>query len=358
MTAKRTISALLVLFCTAAMIQAQSKGTIVFVSLQDGVKIDPVTGEYPDMPYIYTLQDAGYEVVPFYNASLSTAGMETLDTLWNADLIVMGRSTPSTIYGDHKQAWNDIPTPIINLELWNCRSSRLNWFNTTNMVSLTGEGTVYNALIEAPEDSVFLGMDTSAPVPWAIGPIDLVGTADAGNGTVLAKMESDNTVLFVRFEPYIDFYDGAGEYPVGYRTVIGNGRDNSGTAPFHYYTFTTESEQVFLAEVAHLIALNGGGSAVKRHADASAPTTCELSQNYPNPFNPMTTIPFDLRVRSHVRLSLTDILGKEVKEIADGDYSAGHHEIVLDAARLAAGIYFYKIEAGRYSEAKKLAIVK
>jgi hypothetical protein len=137
MPAKKTILTLLVILSMGTIIHAQSKGTIVFVSYQVDTKIDPVTQEYPDMPHIYALQDAGYEVNIFYNETLSTADPATLDTLFNANLIVMGRSTPSIPYQTNKLDWNELPTPILNLELWNCRGSRLNWFNTETMLSLT-----------------------------------------------------------------------------------------------------------------------------------------------------------------------------------------------------------------------------
>lgn len=348
----------LAIFCMVPVVFAQSKGNIVFVSYQVDTKIDPATGDYPDMPHIYALQDEGYNVIIFYNDSLTFAGEATLDTLLNADLIIMGRSTPSPGYGEHKQAWNDLPTPILNLELWNCRNNRLNWFNTTTMASIADEGVVFNATIDVPDDPVFKGWDTSAPIPWVIGPYDAVGVKEAGNGTVLARMESDSTVLFVRFEPDVEFYDGAGDVPAGPRTVIGNGRDVSGAAPFHYYTFTAESEQIFLAEVARMVALGQGGSTVKDRETTTSPLTLELSQNYPNPFNPTTTIPFHLSEKSHIRLSLSNVLGKEIKEIVDGEYGAGYHEIVFDAGNLAAGIYFYRIETERFADVKKLAIVK
>jgi hypothetical protein len=354
---KKTMSILLVVFGMATLVHAQSKGTIVYVILQDSVKIDPVTDEYPDMPYIYALQDSGYNVIPFYNAALSAASQKTLDTLLNADLIIMGRSTPSLIYGDHKLAWNDLPTPILNIELWNCRSSRLNWFNTTNMVSLGVADTVYNAVIETPEDPVFQGLDTSAPVPWAIGPIDVIGTTDAGNGTVLAKMQDINYVLFVRFEPFVDFYDGAGEYPGGYRTVIGNGRDVSGAAPFHYYAFTPESEKVFFAEIANLIAL-GGGTAVPRREGTTAPSACTLGPNYPNPFNPSTTIQYVLPKRSKVTLTVFNLLGKEVTNLVEGEKEAGFHEVQFDGSNLESGVYFCRVQAGGFTQTRKLMILR
>lgn len=331
-------------------------GNIVFVSLQDGVKIDPDTGEYPDMPYIYLLEEEGYTVTPFYNASISTASQETLDTLYNADLIIMGRSTPSTIYQDaNKYAWNDIPKPIINLELWNCRSSRLNWFNTTSMVSNSADGSLVNAVINEPADPVFAGLDVTAPLPWIQGAYDAVGATDGGNGLVLAQMETGNTVLFVRFEPDFEFYDGAGDVPAGPRTVIGNGRDNSGAAPFHYYTFTLESEKVFLAEVARMVAI-GGGSAVKDRG--AAPSGFGLSQNYPNPFNPSTTIEFNLPASSDVRLTLVNSLGRTVRELAAGRYASGRHSLTVDASGLGSGIYFCRLEAGSIVDVRKLMVAK
>lgn len=333
-------------------------GNIVFVSQQDGVKIDPATGEYPDMPYIYLLEDEGYTVTLFHNESISTASQETLDTLYNADLIILGRSTASTIYMDaNKFAWNDIPKPILNLELWNCRSSRLNWFNTTSMVSNSADASLVNAVINEPADPVFEGIDVSAPVPWIQGAYDAVGATDAGNGLVLAQMETGNTVLFVRFEPDFEFYDGAGDVPAGPRTVIGNGRDNSGQAPFHYYTFTLESETVFLAEVARMVAI-GSGSAVKDRGKAAGPSGFGLSQNYPNPFNPSTTIEFVLPSAADVRLELVNGIGQVVRELTAGTFAAGRHHVTVDASGLGSGVYFYRLTAGDRVDVKKLMIAK
>ena len=83
-----------------------------------------------------------------------------------------------------------------------------------------------------------------------------------------------------------------------------------------------------------------------------------IEQNYPNPFNPTSIIPFALPERSYVKLVLVDVLGNVVKEIARGEYEAGHHEVELNAADLAAGVYFYKIEAGEFVDVKKLVVMK
>ena len=91
---------------------------------------------------------------------------------------------------------------------------------------------------------------------------------------------------------------------------------------------------------------------------AVLPTEYKLSQNYPNPFNPVTTIQFSLPEISNVRLVLYDILGREVKEIVKGEYGPGYHKVMLDASNLASGVYFYRLEAGKFTNAKKLMIMK
>ncbi|OGU96545.1 MAG: hypothetical protein A2330_04775 [Ignavibacteria bacterium RIFOXYB2_FULL_36_7] len=84
----------------------------------------------------------------------------------------------------------------------------------------------------------------------------------------------------------------------------------------------------------------------------------ELSQNYPNPFNPTTTLSFSIPVRSEVRISLINVIGEVVKEIASGTYESGSHEVKLDASGLSSGVYFYKLEAGEFTSTKKLILMK
>jgi len=89
-----------------------------------------------------------------------------------------------------------------------------------------------------------------------------------------------------------------------------------------------------------------------------APYAFHLNQNYPNPFNPTTTIEFSLPEVSTIQLELYDVLGKQVLTIAQGMYDAGAHRIVFNGSNLASGIYFYKLQAGKYFAVKKLTILK
>ena len=88
------------------------------------------------------------------------------------------------------------------------------------------------------------------------------------------------------------------------------------------------------------------------------PDKFELSQNYPNPFNPSTTIRFALPVDSKVKISLFNILGELVADITNQEYDAGYHQATFTAKSLASGVYFYRIEAGKFIDVKKLILLK
>jgi len=88
------------------------------------------------------------------------------------------------------------------------------------------------------------------------------------------------------------------------------------------------------------------------------PTEFRLEQNYPNPFNPTTTICFALPKPSSVKLTLFDILGREVVILVDEKFQPGEYKVVLDAKDLASGIYFYRIETEGFRDVKKIMVLK
>lgn len=83
-----------------------------------------------------------------------------------------------------------------------------------------------------------------------------------------------------------------------------------------------------------------------------------LYQNYPNPFNPITTIKFSIPENLNVHISVYDVLGRKVKDLVNELIESGIHTISFDGSELASGIYFYKIEAGKYSAVKKMILMK
>jgi hypothetical protein len=91
---------------------------------------------------------------------------------------------------------------------------------------------------------------------------------------------------------------------------------------------------------------------------AGVPTRSALAQNYPNPFNPSTTIRYQLAAASHVRLSVFDMLGREVVVVEEGRREAGVHTAVFDAAGLPSGMYLYRLTAGDFTATRRLVLVR
>jgi hypothetical protein len=90
----------------------------------------------------------------------------------------------------------------------------------------------------------------------------------------------------------------------------------------------------------------------------SSPRSYKLYQNYPNPFNPVTQITYEIPENGFVKISVYDILGREVKSLINKFHNRGKYSVMLDANDLSGGVYFYRITAGKYNDAKKLILVK
>jgi hypothetical protein len=94
------------------------------------------------------------------------------------------------------------------------------------------------------------------------------------------------------------------------------------------------------------------------NVDVTGPLQFELSQNYPNPFNPSTTINFSIPQSSNVTLKIFNTLGQEVATLVNENMESGVHTINFDASALNSGIYFYRLDAGQYSEVRKMTLIK
>ena len=90
----------------------------------------------------------------------------------------------------------------------------------------------------------------------------------------------------------------------------------------------------------------------------SVPEGFYLSQNYPNPFNPKTIINYQLSMFNFVSIKVYDVLGNEVASLVNGKQNAGYYSVEFDGSGFASGVYFYKLEAGEFSETKRMVILK
>ncbi len=121
------------------------------------------------------------------------------------------------------------------------------------------------------------------------------------------------------------------------------------------YVFNNDYSQIYG------LAVLTGVDAVGRVQDL--PTKFAVSQNYPNPFNPSTEISFDLPKSSVVTVVIFDILGREVRRLVDRSMPAGRYRVSWNGmdnggSRVASGIYIYAIQAGDFSEARKMMLIR
>jgi hypothetical protein len=94
------------------------------------------------------------------------------------------------------------------------------------------------------------------------------------------------------------------------------------------------------------------------NVEVTGPIQFELAQNYPNPFNPSTSIKFSIPQSSEVTLKVYNALGQEVSTLINQFMESGLHTINFDASSLNSGIYFYKLDAGQYSDVRKMTLIK
>lgn len=88
------------------------------------------------------------------------------------------------------------------------------------------------------------------------------------------------------------------------------------------------------------------------------PTEYNLAQNFPNPFNPVTTVAYQLPQSGKVSLIVYDLLGAEVATLVNSVQTAGIHSVKWNAINVASGIYFYRLEAGNFTQTRKLVVIK
>ncbi|KAA3618385.1 MAG: T9SS C-terminal target domain-containing protein [Calditrichaeota bacterium] len=168
---------------------------------------------------------------------------------------------------------------------------------------------------------------------------------NAGENLTLATATID-TLITLRYNdksPWPESADGAG-YSLTWTNNSGNGEPGD---PRNW-------------TASHAIHGSPGEAdlAVSVSANTAMPQRFALYQNYPNPFNPTTTIQFYLAKSSFVKLNIYDILGRHIETVFEKHLPAGQHEMIWQANSHAAGVYFYRIEAGSWIQTRKALLLK
>lgn len=87
-------------------------------------------------------------------------------------------------------------------------------------------------------------------------------------------------------------------------------------------------------------------------------TSYKLDQNYPNPFNPNTKIKYSIPSQSYVQIKVYDVLGNEIATLVNEEKLSGSYTVNFDASNIPSGVYFYSLNAGNFTESKKMILMK
>jgi phosphatidylserine/phosphatidylglycerophosphate/cardiolipin synthase-like enzyme len=103
---------------------------------------------------------------------------------------------------------------------------------------------------------------------------------------------------------------------------------------------------------------DAGGSLNVKQIGTEVPMKFSLEQNYPNPFNPVTNIKYSISENSYVSLRIYDVLGREIKTLVNQRQTAGNYVVTFNMSEYSSGIYFYKLQAGEFSDIRKMVLIK
>lgn len=118
------------------------------------------------------------------------------------------------------------------------------------------------------------------------------------------------------------------------------------------YSYTSSEK------IRHFCIEVGNGISDASPSPSVLPGNWALLQNYPNPFNPVTTIQFEIPQISAVKLTVSDVTGREIAILIDQELPAGRHACTWDASTVASGVYFCKLRADTRTEIRKMILIK
>ena len=143
---------------------------------------------------------------------------------------------------------------------------------------------------------------------------------------------------------------------------FGDGATDSGETVSHTYTAAGEYTVVLTASDGVLTGTDSLTVSIASGVDTESfelPETFVLKAAYPNPFNPTTTITYGLPTAAEVRITATDLLGRQVAVLVAGDMkAAGYHTVQFNADGLASGTYLIRMEAGDFVATQQVVLLK
>jgi hypothetical protein len=231
--------------------------------------------------------------------------------------------------------------------------------------------------INAPTQSYFPSTNGAPPSPPSPpSPPTLYGTTILQGGTKYPKLRWTRSATATSYKLYTYLcegtldclgegqisvvYEGTDTTCIDYSVTVGN--KYSPNRERYYVTASNYFGQSNISnKVIYSTDLDFQWKAHDNENDENVvaiPTVTELKGNYPNPFNPQTTIYYAIAEDNRVILTMTNILGQEIKLLVDEYQNAGYKSFIFDAGDLPSGIFFYRLQAGKFNSVKKMILAR
>lgn len=207
---------------------------------------------------------------------------------------------------------------------------------------------VYNAGGNSGNSNIAVGTTVMRP------PSGLAAIQSSGPKVVLTWQDSSGSEEVFRIERKTGS-GGTYEQIDSVGTNAATFTDSTVTAGQHYFyrvrghnSYATSS---YSNEVNLLVMTVAG--------DHSAmPDSYGISQNYPNPFNPTTAIEYQLPEAAFMEVKVYDVMGRLVTTLVSGNRNAGYYKLTFDGSGLSTGIYFFRMSAGKFTQMRKMVLMK
>ena len=201
--------------------------------------------------------------------------------------------------------------------------------------------------------------------PEGFYPIAKINTTDGGNSWDYDTLSFRGISFRLDFRTYNEGWSAS-----GYKFLLTTDRGNTWNEAATPDSSIVYDLQFMDARHGYAVGENGvilklDPSLVDVEYETTKPTEFILSQNYPNPFNPTTRIQYAISnlpdgkaSRQFVTLKVYDVLGNDIATLVNEEKPPGEYEIIFNATGLPSGIYFYKIQAGSFTEIRKMILMK
>ncbi len=211
-------------------------------------------------------------------------------------------------------------------------------------------------------------------------PVDVIVGKDAGRMTLAYDSEDElgGLLLILKSDENIssvvpELFSGMGENGMIVKTSVNDDfiriliySDDGARMPSGYNSFL-EIDNKAKFDIDEIQLSSADGYLLKTEITGNKndiqPKDFVLIQNYPNPFNPTTELAFSLPRAGDVTLTIYNVLGQEVKRLAEGTFTAGDHSVVWDGRdnegrAVSSGVYFYRLAAENFMTEKKMLLLK